>query len=255
MTEPEFKIVIPARYNSTRFPGKPLALIAGVPMVVRVYQQALKSDAATVVVATDDDRIAAVCHGNGVPVCMTSPDHPTGTDRIAEVAKIQQWSADDIIVNVQGDEPLIPISTIQQVATNLHHFSHASIATLATPITDYEEFIDPNNVKVVFDHSGMAHYFSRAPIPFDRDTAADQRSVAGAFRHLGLYAYRAGFLFRYCEMNKCQYESMEKLEQLRALWHGEGIHVGIASELPGMGVDTPEQLAMVESLIRESQVK
>ena len=224
-------------------------------MVVRVYQQAIKSHASEVIVATDDERIAEVCNSFGVPVCMTSPDHPTGTDRIAEVAKTQGWSAEDIIVNVQGDEPLIPVSTIQQVAANLHRFSQASIATLATPIVDYEEFIDPNNVKVVFDHVGMALYFSRAPIPFDRDTAPDQRSVAGTYRHLGLYAYRAGFLFRYHNMNECQYESLEKLEQLRALWHGEGIHVDIASELPGLGVDTPEQLALVEALVIESQAK
>ncbi len=224
-------------------------------MVVRVYQQAIKSHASEVIVATDDERIAEVCNSFGVPVCMTSPDHPTGTDRIAEVAKTQAWSAEDIIVNVQGDEPLIPVSTIQQVAANLHRFSQASIATLATPIVDYEEFIDPNNVKVVFDHVGMALYFSRAPIPFDRDTAPDQRSVAGTYRHLGLYAYRAGFLFRYHNMNECQYESLEKLEQLRALWHGEGIHVDIASELPGLGVDTPEQLALVEALVIESQAK
>lgn len=255
MTEPAFKIVIPARYNSSRFPGKPLALIAGVPMVVRVYQQALKSNATEIIVATDDNRIAEACHNSGVPVCMTSPDHPTGTDRIAEVAKTQRWSVDDIIVNVQGDEPLIPVSSIQQVAANLHHFSQASIATLATPITDYDEFMDPNIVKVVFDHTGMAHYFSRSPIPFDRDAAAVRQSVSGAFRHLGLYAYRAGFLTRYCDMSKCHYESIEKLEQLRALWHGEGIHVDIASELPGMGVDTPEELALVETLIKESQVK
>lgn len=253
MTDSEFKIVIPARYNSSRFPGKPVALIAGVPMVIRVYQQACKSDATQVIVATDDKRVADVCNASDVPVCMTSPDHPTGTDRIAEVAKTQRWSADDIIVNVQGDEPLIPVSTIQQVASNLHQNNQASIATLATPITDYEEFTDPNNVKVVFDHAGMAHYFSRAPIPFDRDGDADPLSFTGAFRHLGLYAYRAGFLFRYSEMQECHYESMEKLEQLRALWHGERIHVDIAAELPGMGVDTPEQLAQVESLIEESK--
>lgn len=255
MTEPAFKIVIPARYNSSRFPGKPLALICGVPMVVRVYQQALKTSASEVIVATDDDRVVNICSNNDVPVCLTSPDHPTGTDRIAEVARLKGWSDDDIVVNVQGDEPLIPVSTIHQVANNLHRFTHASIATLATSIIDYEELIDPTNVKVVFDHNGLAHYFSRAPIPFDRDMTAESaaKTLKNAFRHLGLYAYRVGFLNRYAEMPECEYEALEKLEQLRALWHGEKIHVDIATELPGTGVDTPEQLALVEALYLRSQ--
>ena len=251
MSHDSFKIVIPARYNSSRFPGKPLALIADIPMVIRVYQQALKANAAEVMIATDDDRIARVCESHGAACCMTSSDHATGTDRIAEVAHLRQWQAEDIVVNVQGDEPLIPVSTIKQVAENLHRVADASIATLSTPIVDTEEFEDPNNVKVVFDHRGMAHYFSRAPIPFNRDGAT--LSPNAAFRHLGLYAYRVGFLQRYSQMSECQYESLEKLEQLRALWHGEGIHVDIAQELPGMGVDTPEQLALVESIVRASQ--
>ncbi len=251
MSQNLFKVVIPARYQSSRFPGKPLALIAEVPMVIRVYQQALKADAAEIIIATDDDRIARVCEDHGAAFCMTSADHPTGTDRIAEVAHLQKWHSDDIVVNVQGDEPLIPVSTIKQVAENLHRVTDASIATLATPVVDIEEFNDPNNVKVVFDHRGMAHYFSRAPIPFDRDGTMQLQGTA--FRHLGLYAYRVGFLARYSQMTECQYESLEKLEQLRALWHGEGIHVDIAEELPGMGVDTPEQLALVESLYLDSQ--
>lgn len=251
MSHDSFKIVIPARYNSSRFPGKPLALIADIPMVIRVYQQALKANAADVIIATDDDRIAEVCESYAAPFCMTSADHATGTDRIAEVADLQQWQAEDIVVNVQGDEPLIPVSSITQVAENLHRVGDASIATLSTPIVDLEEFNDPNNVKVVFDHRGMAHYFSRAPIPFNRD--GETQLPNAAFRHLGLYAYRVGFLQRYSQMSECQYESLEKLEQLRALWHGEGIHVDIAQELPGMGVDTPEQLALVESIILASQ--
>lgn len=252
MTETAFRIVIPARYSSSRFPGKPLALIAGTPMVIRVYQQALKSNAEDVVVATDDNRIVQACDEAGVPVCMTSAEHLTGTDRIAEVAGLMQWAADEVVVNVQGDEPLIPISTIHQVAANLHRFKEAGIATLATPITDRDEFADPNNVKVVFDHQGMAHYFSRAPIPFDRDSAADSSQFG--FRHLGLYAYRVGFLQRYSAMDECQYEALEKLEQLRALWHGERIHVDVATELPGLGVDTPEQLLQVEQLILKRAV-
>ncbi len=252
MTETAFRIVIPARYRSSRFPGKPLALIAGTPMVIRVYQQALKSNAVDVVVATDDDRIRQACDDAGAPVCMTSAEHLTGTDRIAEVAGLMKWAADEVVVNVQGDEPLIPISTIHQVAANLHRFKGASIATLASPITDRDEFADPNNVKVVFDHQGMAHYFSRAPIPFDRDAVADGSHFG--FRHLGLYAYRVGFLQRYSTMKECKYEALEKLEQLRALWHGERIHVDVAKELPGMGVDTPEQLVQVEQLILKQTV-
>jgi 3-deoxy-manno-octulosonate cytidylyltransferase (CMP-KDO synthetase) len=249
VTEADYKIVIPARFSSTRFPGKPLALIDGVPMVIRVYQRVMNVTAGDVIVATDDERIADACKSHDAPVCMTQSDHPTGTDRVAEVCRQMQWPDDTVIVNVQGDEPLIPLSSVEQVAGNLQTHPDASIATLCTPITDAQEFADPNNVKVVFDHRGMAMYFSRAPIPFERDNSGD---VSSAYRHLGLYAYRADFLARYGSLSACMVEDLEKLEQLRALWNGERIHVGVASELPGPGVDTPEQLAEVEALLKSS---
>lgn len=242
----DYKIVIPARYKSTRFPGKPLALISGVPMVVRVYQRVADTHASEIIVATDDERIASVCEQAGAEVCMTSPQHATGTDRIAEVREIKAWPDETIIVNVQGDEPLIPISSIGQVAANLFQFDDASIATLCTPVYDPVEAQDTNNVKVVFDHRGMALYFSRMLIPHEREVGSELKCV---YRHLGLYAYRASFLKRFSLLPACEIESLEKLEQLRALWNGEGIHVDIARELPGPGVDTPEQLAEVTAIL------
>ena len=249
MTEKDYKIVIPARFSSSRFPGKPLALFDGVPMVIRVYQRVMNTTAGDVIVATDDQRVVDTCKTYDAPVCMTQPDHPTGTDRVAEVCRQMQWPGDTVIVNVQGDEPLIPLSSVEQVAGNLQAHANASMATLCTPITDAQELADPNNVKVVFDRLGMAMYFSRAPIPFERDNSGD---FSSAYRHLGLYAYRADFLTRYGSFDACVVEDLEKLEQLRALWNGERIHVGVASELPGPGVDTPGQLAEVEALLKSS---
>lgn len=243
----DYKIVIPARYQSTRFPGKPLALINGVPMIVRVYQRVADTEASEVVVATDDERIGAACEMAGADVCLTSPDHQTGTDRIAEVTEKKGWCDDTIIVNVQGDEPLIPLSCIGQVAANLHQFDNASIATLCTPVSDAQEAADTNNVKVVFNHRGMAMYFSRMLIPHERDEGS---GVTCVYRHLGLYAYRAAFLKRFPSLSACEIEELEKLEQLRALWNGEQIHVDVAKELPGPGVDTPEQLAEVAALLK-----
>ena len=244
----QFTVVIPARYSSSRFPGKPLALIDGVPMVVRVFQRCHASGAERIIVATDDERIRDVCEENGATTVMTSADHVNGTDRLAEVSALMQWTDDDIIVNVQGDEPLIPVAIIRQVAQNLSRFPDASIATLAAPIDDNADYSDPSVVKVVFDQRGMALYFSRSPIPCDRDNVRKQ--TVPAFRHIGLYAYRAGFLRRYADMQPCELENLEKLEQLRALYYGERIHVATAAEMPGPGVDTPEQLALVESLIQ-----
>lgn len=246
MTEVDYKIVVPARFASSRFPGKPLALIHGVPMVVRVYQRICATNASEVVVATDDQRIADACAEAGATVCMTRDDHPTGTDRIAEVCERMKWSGSEIIVNVQGDEPLIPVSSIDQVAANLHQYDDASMATLCTPITDLNDLQDTNVVKVVFDHRGIALYFSRAAIPHDRESSG---GVGGCYRHIGLYAYRADFLNRFPGLPACEIESLEKLEQLRAIWNGERIHVGVATELPGPGVDTPEQLVQVEALL------
>lgn len=241
-----FNVVIPARYQSSRFPGKPLALICGQPMILHAYQRAQSCGAAQVVIATDNDEIASVCRAAGADVCMTSTTHATGTDRIAEVSAQRGWHDDTIVVNVQGDEPLLAQSSIQQVAANLARHPAASIATLATAITDPAEAIDGNVVKVVFDNRGMALYFSRACIPAVRD---GQWTSGHSWRHIGLYAFRAGFLRRFGDMPASELEQLEKLEQLRALSHGDKIHVGIASELPGPGVDTPAQLREVEAIM------
>ncbi len=246
-TDIAFRVVIPARYQSTRFPGKPLKLIHGKPMVLHVYERALKSAATQVVIATDDEKIFKVATNAGAQVCMTDPHHETGTDRLVEVATTNGWPAEDVIVNVQGDEPLIPVDCINQVATNLIGNTQAVIATLCTRITDKNEYLDPNVVKVVFNSKGMAMYFSRSPIPHNRD---GEFSAAGSsFRHIGIYAYRAGYLANYPSVAASLVEDTEKLEQLRVLDNGDLIHVDIARELPGPGVDTPEQLALVESII------
>jgi 3-deoxy-manno-octulosonate cytidylyltransferase (CMP-KDO synthetase) len=244
----KFNIVIPARYGSSRFPGKPLAMIDGVPMVIRVQQRCLSCGAENVIVATDDERIYDVCQQYNATAVMTRSDHINGTDRLAEVVTQTGWSEGDIVVNVQGDEPLIPIAIVRQVSDNLAATPEASIATLATPIESAEEFADPTVVKVVFNQLGLALYFSRSPIPHNRDGKA---VATPGYRHIGLYAYRVGFLRRYSDMQPCTIEDLEMLEQLRALYNGECIHVGVAMEQPGMGVDTPEQLAMVEKLIRQ----
>jgi len=264
-----FHIVIPARYGSSRFPGKVLAPIDGVPMVVRVHQRCLAAGAQSVMVATDDDRVREVCEQAGATVIMTRADHINGTDRIAEVAAQAQWGDEEIIVNVQGDEPLIPVTIVRQVGENLSKFSDATIATLATPIVTAEEFADTSAVKVVFDHRGLALYFSRSPIPFDRNsqvsdarpgTCSSVESGAGVsdkllgYRHIGMYAYNVGFLRRYNDMQPCVIENLEMLEQLRALYHGERIHVAVANETPGIGVDTPDQLVAVERMIQAGEV-
>jgi len=249
-SQSRFNIVIPARYASSRFPGKPLALIDGVPMVVRVQQRCVGCGAQSVIVATDDERIRDTCQQYGATVVMTRSDHINGTDRLAEVAAKMNWNDSEIVVNVQGDEPLIPVAIVRQVSTNLAAVAEASIATLATPIDSTEEFTDPTAVKVVFDHRGLALYFSRSPIPFDRDASA---ATTLGYRHIGLYAYRAGFLRRYSDMRPCTIENIEMLEQLRALYNGERIHVAVAQETPGMGVDTPDQLAIVERMIQAGE--
>ncbi len=249
-TQFTFNIVIPARYASSRFPGKPVALIDGVPMVVRVLQRCLGCGAQSVIVATDDERIRDVCLQHGATVAMTRTDHINGTDRLSEVAEQMNWADSEIVVNVQGDEPLIPVAIVRQVGENLAANPEASIATLATAIDSAEEFADPSAVKVVFDHRGFALYFSRSAIPFDRDGSA---ATTLGYRHIGMYAYRAGFLRRYSDMQPVAIEHLEMLEQLRALYYGERIHVAVAKETPGMGVDTPEQLAAVEQIIQASK--
>lgn len=249
----QYKIVIPARFASSRLPGKPLADIAGKPMIQHVYEQCLACGAETVVIATDHPDVAAAAESFNADVAMTREDHHSGTDRLAEVVDQYGWSDDTIVVNVQGDEPLIPPVNITLVAENLQQHQDAAIATLCTPITSAEEFFDPHVVKVVCDHNGYALYFSRAPIPWDRDEFAtgSERLPQGVphLRHLGLYAYRARYLREYRDMPPAKIETSEMLEQLRALWNGARIHVAVAPETPGPGVDTPEDLARISALM------
>jgi 3-deoxy-manno-octulosonate cytidylyltransferase (CMP-KDO synthetase) len=245
-----FHVVIPARYASTRLPGKPLLDIAGLPMIQRVVERACASSAHEVLVATDDVRIAAAVHdprhpGRDIAV-MTEPDLPSGTDRVAAVAAARGWSDDTVVVNVQGDEPFLPPSLIGQAADLLTRDRAAGIATLAAPIGSLEEFLDPNVVKVVSAQDGAALYFSRAPIPWSRDGApaglVSQRDYAGAMRHVGLYAYRVGVLRRITRLPCSALEQREKLEQLRALESGVRILVGRCLEPPAPGVDTAADL-------------
>ena len=244
-------LVIPTRYASTRLPGKPLHLLAGKPLVQHVHERALAAGFSTVLIATDDERIRAVCEGFGAEVIMTSTAHETGSDRLAEVVQQQGWRDDTIVVNLQGDEPLTPVANLHQLARNLANYPDASIATLATPITDMADFHNPNVVKVVRDEQGMALYFSRAPIPYPRDAGVDISQYA--LRHVGMYAYRASFLRAFSQLSPSIPEQWEKLEQLRALSHGYRIHVDIAEEIPGIGVDTLEDAEKVEFLLLQSQ--
>ncbi len=245
-----FVVVIPARYASTRLPGKPLADIHGKPMVQHVVEKALQSGADRVIVATDDERVQQALQSTGVEVCMTSPDHQSGTERLAEVCRHYGFAADTIIVNVQGDEPLIPPAIIRQVADNLAAAT-APMATLSVPIQDAEEAFNPNAVKVVTDKDGYALYFSRASIPWDRDRFAKSHEKIGDHyqRHIGIYAYRAGFIQRYVDWAPSVLEQVEALEQLRVLWYGEKIHVAQALEAPPVGVDTQADLEKVRAFL------
>ncbi len=253
-----FTVIIPARYASSRLPGKPLAEIAGKPMIQHVYERALESEAERVIVATDDQRIADVAAGFGAEVCMTSPDHPSGTDRLQEVVKLQGFYADDIVVNVQGDEPLVPPRIINQVAHNLKAEPDASIATLSEPIEDINSLMNPNVVKVVSDVRGKALYFSRAPMPWPRDQFSDpeaRNTMPEGFswqRHIGIYAYRVKLLNDFVTWPPAPLEETECLEQLRAMWNGAGIHVAVADELPPAGVDTQEDLDRLRALMEKA---
>ncbi|PMM17560.1 3-deoxy-manno-octulosonate cytidylyltransferase [Vibrio breoganii] len=245
-----FTVIIPARYQSTRLPGKPLADICGKPMIEHVYRQAIQAGADQVIIATDDQRVADVATEFGGTVCMTSPDHESGTERLAEVVEKMGIAPDHIVVNVQGDEPLIPPVVIAQVADNLAA-STAPMATLGVAIEDAEEAFNPNAVKVVTDNQGYALYFSRATIPWDRDQFADDKSQLNQplMRHIGIYAYRAGFISKYINWAPSALEKIESLEQLRVLWYGEKIHVALAKQTPPPGVDTPEDLEAVRGLL------
>lgn len=243
-------VVIPARFASSRLPGKPLRLLAGKPLIQHVYERALAAGFETLIVATDHEHIRQVCESIGATAAMTSSQHETGSDRLAEVVQQQGWADDTIVVNLQGDEPLTPVANLHQLAGNLAQYPSASIATLATPLYSHEEFHDPNAVKVVRDAQGFALYFSRAPIPYPRDGASDVSQFA--LRHVGMYAYRAGFLKAFAQMPAAAIEQLEKLEQLRALANGYRIHVDIAKELPGLGVDTESDVQKVEALLRQA---
>jgi 3-deoxy-manno-octulosonate cytidylyltransferase (CMP-KDO synthetase) len=239
----KFRVIIPARYASTRFPGKPLADIGGKPMVVRVCERAARSGAASVHVATDDERIAQAVRAHGHEALMTRADHDSGTDRIAEAVKKLKLKAQEIIVNVQGDEPLVPPKLIARVAGLLAEKRAASVSTACHPIAHQAEAENPNVVKVVLDAAGYALYFSRARIPYPRANAA------ACYRHAGIYGYRVGFIARYAALRSAPLEKAEALEQLRVLWHGERIAVAISkSEIPP-GVDTPQDLEAVRRML------
>lgn len=251
------RVVIPARYASTRLPGKPLADIAGQPMIVRVAAAARRARTDGVWVATDDERIAAAVRQHGFDAVMTRANHVSGTDRIAEVADRLAWDDQDIVVNVQGDEPLLDPALIEAVAAALHGDPDAAMATAAHPLGAAADMFNPNVVKVVCDVRGRALYFSRAPIPWDRDAFAATRDVLPAdlqaLRHIGLYAYRVSFLRRFGRLAVSPLERCESLEQLRALWHGYPIQVVRVDQPPAPGVDTPEDLERVRQLFDAGQ--
>jgi 3-deoxy-manno-octulosonate cytidylyltransferase (CMP-KDO synthetase) len=248
-----FKVVIPARYGSTRLPGKPLLDIAGKPMIAHVCQRAQEAQADEVVVATDDPRIIDAVEPLGIRAVLTRVDHQSGTERIAEVAQLCGWSGDTIIVNLQGDEPLIPPAYIREVAEALASQNHAGIATLAAAIHDHEEIFNSNAVKVVLNQAGYAMYFSRAPIPWERDAFAKaERTPSGKMsylRHIGMYAYRVDFLRRYCGWQTSVLETVESLEQLRILWQGEAVLVKTVAQTPPAGVDTQEDWLRVGQIL------
>ncbi|ACY18424.1 3-deoxy-manno-octulosonate cytidylyltransferase [Haliangium ochraceum] len=255
-----FYVVIPARYGSTRLPGKPLLELLGRPMIAHAWDSARRSGAEAVLVATDDERIRAAVEGFGGDALMTSPAHASGTDRLAEVAAARGWDDDAIVVNLQGDEPCIPGSLLRDAARALHQHPEAGIATLATPIREPADVFDENVVKVVFDESGMAGYFSRAPIPWVRGVsgrgaaaAAELPAELDFWRHIGIYAYRVGTLRRLASADSRAIERAESLEQLRALALGIRIHVSALETPPGHGVDTPDDIPRVERALAAMQ--
>ena len=251
----KFTVIIPARYASTRLPGKALLDICGKPMLQHVYERAIESGASAVYIATDDERIKTVSEKFGAQVLLTEDTHRSGTDRLAEAVKYLSLNDDEVVVNLQGDEPLMPASLIEQVAKDLHEHKDASMATLCTPINSVDDVANPNVVKVVFSKTGYALYFSRAPIAWEREhfrvSSFRPSGHHMHYRHIGLYAYRAGFLDRFVNWPICDMEEMESLEQLRVLWNGERIHISEASAIPPPGVDTQEELERVRRLVSQ----
>jgi 3-deoxy-manno-octulosonate cytidylyltransferase (CMP-KDO synthetase) len=250
----EFNVIIPARYASSRLPGKPLLDIAGKPMVVRVAQRTMESGARKVIIATDHEAIARAAQEHGIEVCITGAHHVSGTDRLAEVVDKLDLEDDEVVVNVQGDEPLIDPKTIRNTALQLHLHPEAAIATVCHAIHDKETLFNPNVVKVVVDVQGFALYFSRAPIPYARDAFGAGLTLPEglpAYRHIGLYAYRAGYLRYYANLSQAPIEQFEALEQLRALWHGYKICVAVSDQPAPPGVDTAEDLERVRRMFEE----
>ncbi|MCD6046867.1 MAG: kdsB [Gammaproteobacteria bacterium] len=245
----DFHIVIPARYASTRLPGKLLKPLANKPLLQHTYERALEAGAASVTIATDHEDIAKAMQDCGAKVLMTKPGHENGTDRIAEAVDLLGLADDSIVVNLQGDEPLMPATLLTQVAHNLAKHPAAAIATIAEPILHREELLNKAVTKVIFDKHGYALYFSRAPIPFDRDNVDERLVLAEYFRHLGLYAYRVSFLRAYQSLTPVAIENLEKLEQLRALYYGYKIHVERAKAYCPPGVDTQEDFDKIAALI------
>jgi 3-deoxy-manno-octulosonate cytidylyltransferase (CMP-KDO synthetase) len=253
---PQFKVIIPARYASTRLPGKPLLDIAGRPMVVHVAERAVASGAAEVWVATDHAGVFEAVEKHGFKACMTGTEHVSGTDRLADAAKQLGFADDDIVVNVQGDEPLIEPALIRTVAEHLSAHPAADMSTACHPVHDMDSMFNPNVVKVVLDAEGYALYFSRAPIPYARDAFAAKQGLPPdlpVYRHIGLYAYRAGFLKTYSQLEPALIERFESLEQLRAMWHGYRVSVAVTTQAPAAGVDTEADLLAVRRAFEASK--
>lgn len=252
-----YHIIIPARYTSVRLPGKPLRMIAGKSLLAHVIESAQRSQAERIIVATDDQRIIDAALDYDVETCLTSAQHNSGTERIHEVIEKFDLADDTVIVNMQGDEPLMPSSCLDQLGLALAQDTGAEMATLSAPMENAEEIFDPNVVKLVCDQQGNALYFSRAPIPWERDafmhTPPALSSLAHFQRHIGLYAYRAGFVRQYISWGSCELEQIESLEQLRVLYHGEKIKVVAAGEVPGPGVNTEEELQRAEAILLQRQ--
>ena len=253
MSRPAFSVLIPARLASTRLPGKPLADICGLPMVVRVARQAERAGALRVVVAADDPQVVQACERHGVQALMTRVDHASGSDRLAEACSLLGLDGSDIVVNLQGDEPLMPPALLARCASLLDEHPDCVMGTVAHPIHDVGDYRNPNVVKVVLDAHGRALLFSRSPLPLWRDAPSAEALPADPqpLRHLGLYSYRAGFLRGFPQLPAAPLERVEALEQLRVLWHGERIAVHVADAAPAAGVDTPEDLARVRALLSQ----
>jgi 3-deoxy-manno-octulosonate cytidylyltransferase (CMP-KDO synthetase) len=248
-----FHVIIPARFGSVRLPGKPLAIMGERPLIQWVWQSAVASGAASVIIATDDERIRAAAGKFGADCLMTSAQHASGTDRIAEAVRAREFAADDIVVNLQGDEPTMPAEVIAEVAGALRDAASRDIATAVAPIASLREFLDPNCVKALRAADGRALYFSRAPVPWPRDNvvAGEPASFAGAWRHIGIYAYRVRSLLQFAAWPPTALETTEKLEQLRALEHGMHIHLVTLAHSPPAGVDTPEDLERVRAALQK----